>query len=119
LGARTNRLAYRGQSGTSETASLLAGAAGSFSRFGLVDGQQWKLFVGGGADYARQHWTGNGRTFDPLMPKAAAGVGTDFTLGSGLAWGLSLRREFPFAKEVGTGDVLAFGATFAMLTATW
>ncbi len=122
-GGRKNALYYRDQTGTSETVSLVVGAGGSFTKWGFFEGQQWRLLVGGGADYAWQHWSAaagaGGRTFERLSPKAAAGLGTAFTLDSGLAWGLSFRREFPFAKERGTGDVLAFGASLVALSVEW
>lgn len=122
-GFRQNELSYRAQSGTSRAASLVVGAGGSFARGAFAEGQQWRLLIGGGTDYAWQSWNHNGseslRRFESLMPKVVGGFGTSFTRASGLTWGINFRREFPFATEAGSGDVLAFGASLVALSVEW
>lgn len=122
LAARRSTLLYRKQTGVGQTVGLLFGAGGSFTRW-CAEGQQWRLLIGGGADYTWQRWDERSsqaaRTFEHLMPKAAVGLGTAFTMASGLTWGLTFRREFPFAKESGTGDVLAFGASVVAASLEW
>lgn len=121
-GGHQNRLAYQRQTGKAESLSLLLGVQGSTLSSLGVEGEQWQLLVGGGADYMWAHWDGNdaekARTFDPLIPKIAVGIGTSFIASNGRAIGVAFRREWPFAKDE-NGDVLAFGSNVVTMSVEW
>jgi hypothetical protein len=117
VGAHANELAYRGQGGKQKAATALLAGVGSLPvPFGL-SGQEWQALVGFGTDYAWQRWEDGGeRAFDAAIPKVAVGFGSQFTRAGGSAWSLAFRREFLFAKERSSGDVLAFGANVFLLS---
>ena len=121
FGGHQNRLVYLEQTGRANALAGLVGIQGStLSSYG-VEGEQWQLLVGGGADYMWAHWDEGDaavRKFDPLIPKIALGVGTSFIDVSGRTLGLAFRREWPFAKDE-NGDVLAFGANVFTLSVEW
>jgi hypothetical protein len=122
-GGHRNELELRDQRGQGSALSLVLGAQGAFHPAWVPEGQFLKVLLGGGADYAWQRWDDaedpQVKTFDPMMPKVAIGLATTFTRDSGRVWGLSYRREFPFAKEERSGDVLAFGANLFAVTVEW
>jgi hypothetical protein len=123
VGLRQNELSYKSQTGDSMGLSMFLGSSVSF--FGPIGfaGQQWHLVVGGGSDYVWQHWQQsdglNFRTFANLIPKVLVGVGTSFATNSGHRWGLIFRREYPFATDNKTGDVLALGANTMSAFLEW
>jgi hypothetical protein len=123
-GGHRNDLSYREQAGTSTSLSALVGARASIEPAWTLAGEDISVLIGGGADYTWQHWaTAPGapppRRFQATVPKIAAGVGTSLTLDSGRSIGIAYRREFPFAKDAVTGDVLAFGANVFNVFFEW
>lgn len=124
LSGHRNELHYNGQEGQSKSLGVLLGVNGSVLTNSLgIDGQQLHALIGGGTDFLWATWTrdddGEVREFEVMLPKVALGLGTSLLQREGATLVLAIRREWPFAKDKETGDVLAFGANVITLSTEW
>lgn len=124
LGGHRNALAYEEQRGESRTVGFLLGVNGSLLTNSLgLEGQQLHALLGGGIDYFKADWTRDDdlplREFDATTPKIAVGVGTSLLQREGATLVLSVRREWPFARDRQSGDTLVFGNNVITLSMEW
>jgi hypothetical protein len=113
-----DRPGHRVQTGSSMTGSVIGGAAGDFDVYHLSNGLSINTMIGIGSDFVSYDWDEaqpGDRSFDPIMPKVAAALGASRLLPSARTIELSFRREWLFATEKTTGDVLSFSASLFLV----
>lgn len=113
-----DRLEKETQRGTSSTLSLIVGGTSSYDIYELLNGLSLTSFFGAGVDFVSFDWDESGggeRRFDSAMPKVAIGLGQSFLRKEGSSWDFSFRREWLFATEKNTDDVLSFSASLFLV----
>lgn len=106
------------QQGESSTVSWIVGGTAGYDIYDVLNGLSLTSFVGAGVDFVSFDWDRSeegDRTFDPAMPKVAAGLGLSYLRKNGSSLELSFRREWLFATEKSTDDVLSFSSSLFLL----
>lgn len=123
LGLHKSQVVYdrpgkQSQKGENSAVSWIVGGAGDYDIFDILNGLSLTSFFGAGVDFVTYDWESpqpEDRSFDTFMPKVVIGIGQSYLRKDGSSLELAFRREWLFATEKKTDDVLSFSASLFLI----